>query len=337
MDLALLLVFSTPLALAAMGELVGQRSGVINIGLEGMMLIAAFIGVYVAKSTGSIPLAFLVPAAAGAVLGLLSGFFTVELGADQVVVGTAINFLALGATGLAFRSTYGTSGQLLDVTAMTKFGGIDGMVVLMLALIPVVGFAIYRTNWGLVLRASGDYPKAVEVAGFSVARVRLQAVAIGGAFAGLAGAYLSLGVANSFAEGMTAGRGFVAIALVTFGRWRPLYVTLAALLIGYCQSLKFSLQESGVPGYVIVALLVMSAFAVLAVVLARRVHSRNSAWILLFGGLAIVAALNLPKTVAVPSQLWLALPYVVALIVLIFVGKGTVAPGALGIAYKRER
>ncbi len=337
MDLALLLVFSTPLALAAMGELVGQRSGVINIGLEGMMLIAAFLGVYVAKSTGSIPLAFLVPAIAGAALGLVSGFFTVRLGADQVVVGTAINFLALGATGLAYRSIYGTSGQLLDVAAMTKFWGIDGMVVLMLLLIPIIGFAIYRTNWGLVLRAAGDYPKAAEAAGYSVSRIRMQAVVIGGVFAGLAGAYLSLGVANSFAEGMTAGRGFVAIALVTFGRWRPLYVTLAALLIGYCQSLKFSLQESGVPAFVIVALLILSAIAVLGVVLARRVHYRNAAWILVFGGLAVSALLNLPKTVAVPSQLWLALPYVVALAVLIVVGKGTVAPGALGIAYKRER
>lgn len=288
-----LLVFSAPLILAALGELIGQRGGVINIGLEGMMLIGAFVGVLVADRTGSLMLAFGLAAASGTALGLLSGWFTVRLAADQVVVGTALNLMALGVTSLAFRASYGATGKLLNTPAVPKALGLDLGVWFMLAAIPLVGLLVYRTNWGLALRAAGGYPRAAEAAGFSVEKLRLQGVGLGGFFAGIAGAYLSLGVANSFAEGMTVGRGFLAIALVTFGRWRPAFIVLAGLLIGYCQSLKFSLQGT-------------------------QFH-------LGFGSFEI------------PSQLWLALPYVVALVVLVIVGKGTIAPGALGVPYKKER
>jgi len=289
MDPILLLVFSTPLILAALGEVVGQRAGVLNIGLEGMMLFGAFFGFLVTGRSGSLVEGFLVGSACGLALALLSSVFTVKLGADQVVVGTAINFLALGVTGLAFRRIYGQSGQLLSSPTLPKFFGLDAVVWLALVLIPLVWWCINRTNWGLTLRACGEYPKAVEAAGFAVPLIRIQALALGGALAGLAGAYLSLGVAGTFAEGMTAGRGFLAIALVTFGRWRPIWVALAAVLLGYVQSLQYSLQGKPILGVVI------------------------------------------------PSQLWLAMPYVIALLVLVLIGSGTVTPQALGRPYTKER
>lgn len=288
MDWAFLLIVSTPLILAAMGEVVGQRSGVLNIGLEGMMLTGSFTGFYLAERTNSLPIAFAGAVAVGLFLALVSGYFTVKLGADQVVVGTAINFFALGATGLAFRRVYGQAGQLDPIPAVPKVLGLDPIVLLAVALVPVAWWLIYRTRWGLALRACGEYPKAVEAAGFSVVKVRMVALAIGGALAGLAGAHLALGIAGSFAEGMTAGRGFLAIALVTFGRWQPVWAALAALLLGFTQSLQYSMQGNPILG------------------------------------------------VEVPSQLWLALPYVVALLVLVFVGTGTVTPNALGKPYEKE-
>ncbi len=288
MDWAFLLVVATPLILAALGEVIGQRSGVLNIGLEGMMLLGAFVGFVLASRTGSLALAFTASFGLGVLLSYVSAVFTVKLGADQVVVGTAVNFLALGVTGLGFRRIYGQSGQLLTSPDLPRILGLDPMVALALVLIPTVWFVLYRTKWGLALRACGEYPKAVEASGFSVHRIRIAALIIGGGLAGLAGAHLSLGVAGSFAEGMTAGRGFLAIALVTFGRWHPVWVALAALLLGYAQSLQYSLQ--GKP---------------------------------IFG-------------VQVASQLWLALPYVLALAVLVFVGSGTVTPKALGRPYEKE-
>ena len=287
MEFGFLLIVSTPLILAALGEVVGQKSGVLNIGLEGLMLFGAFFGFLIAGRTGSLSLAFGVALVVGVILALLSGYFTVKLGADQVVVGTAVNFLALGVTGLGYHRLYSSTGAKTP-PSLPQFLGIDVMVVLAILCIPLIWFLLMRTRWGLALRACGEYPKAVEAAGFSVSKVRLSALVFGGAVAGLAGAHLSLGVAGSFAEGMTAGRGFLAIALVTFGRWQPIWVTLAALLLGYTQSLQYSLQGKPVFG------------------------------------------------VQIPSQLWLALPYVLALLVLVFVGSGTVTPKALGRPYEKE-
>lgn len=289
MDLALLLLVSTPLVLASLGELIGQRSGLLNIGLEGMMLVGAFAGFAVAQQTGSPWLGVALATALGVGLNLLSGVFTVWLGSDQVVVGTAFNFLALGVTGLGFRRLYGQSGQLLSSPDLPRLAGLDVLVWLGLALIPLIWFLLQRTGWGLAARACGEYPSSVEAAGFRVHRIRFQALAVSGALAGLAGAHLSLGVAGTFAEGMTAGRGFLAIALVTFGRWRPVWVVLAGLLLGFAQSLQYSLQGKPVLG------------------------------------------------VQIPPQLWLALPYVLALLVLVFVGTRTVTPQALGQAYRRKR
>jgi len=337
-DVSLLLLFSTPLILAALGEIVGQRAGVLNIGLEGMMLFGAFFGFLVAGRNGSLIEAFAVGAGCGIGLALISSFFTVKLGADQVVVGTAINFLALGVTGLAFRRVYGQSGQLLSSPALPKFLGLDGVIWFALLSIPALWWIVNRTTWGLALRACGEYPKAVEAAGIAVPKIRIQALVIGGALAGLGGAYLSLGVAGTFAEGMTAGRGFLAIALVTFGRWRPGWVALAAILLGYAQSLQFSLQGRDISTsavLLVVALVGLTLFVM-------GIFSKGPAWLRWAGCIAPAVAIlskvaHFPRTFQVPSQLWLAMPYVLALAVLVLVGTGTVTPQALGQPYTKER
>jgi general nucleoside transport system permease protein len=202
------------------------------------------------------------------------------------VVGTAINLLAMGLTATLFRAQFGQSGQLVSVPKLPSWHGIDGAMALLLLAIPFVWFLLSRTAWGLAVRAAGEYPKAAEAAGFSVHRLRFSALLVGGILGGLGGAYLSVGIAGSFAENMTAGRGFVAIAMVTFGRWRPAWVFAAALLIGMAESMQYRFQTLG--------------------------------W-------------------KVPFQLMIALPYILALLVLVIVGKGTVAPKALGQSYRRER
>lgn len=286
MEWLILLQYAAPVALAALGETVVQRSGVINIGLEAGMLCGAFFGVLAAFLTNSPWIGLGAAVLAGVIANSLFAWFTVYLGSDQVVVGTAINLFALGLTGTLYRAKFSTSTQALSVPKVPGWNGIDAVTILMLAAIPALWWILNRTAWGLAVRACGEYPKAAEAAGFSVNRLRLIALVIGGVFAGLAGGYLSIGIAGSFTENMTGGRGFVAIAMVTFGRWRPPYVFLAALLIGFAESLQFRFQALGSK---------------------------------------------------VPFQLMIALPYLVALIVLIFVGKGTVAPASLGMAYRREK
>jgi simple sugar transport system permease protein len=203
------------------------------------------------------------------------------------VVGTAINLLALGVTGTLFRAQFGQSGQLLSVPTVPRIGetGLDAVILVTIVAAIAWSWALRVSAWGLVVRAVGEFPKAVEAAGFSVPQLRTQGLAISGLFGGLGGAYLALGIAGSFAENMVAGRGFLAIAMVTFGRWKPVWVLVGTLLIGGAESLQFALQARGV---------------------------------------------------AVPYQLMIALPYVVALVVLVAVGRGVRPPEALGIPYRRE-
>lgn len=268
MDVASLLVYAAPVALAAIGETVVEKAGVINIGIEGSMLAGAFFGMLGSFLTHSPWIGLATGISAGAILALLGGWFTVNLGADQVVVGTAVNLFALGLTGTLYRARFGESEQLLTVVRVPNYHGIDAVIVAMILSVPVVWFLLNRTGWGLAVRAVGEYPAAAEAAGYSVARLKLGALLVGGVFAGLAGAYLSVGIAGSFAENMSAGRGFVAIAMVTFGRWKPQVVFLAALLIGYAESLQFALQASGrhIPYQLLLAMPYALALLVLAVV-----------------------------------------------------------------------
>jgi simple sugar transport system permease protein len=282
-----LLRFGAPVGLASLGETVGQRTGLINIGLEGQMLAGAYAGVAASLATGSPWAGLLAGVGASLVVGLAQGLFVVRLALDQVVVGTAVNLVALGTTSTLFRAQFGSSGQLVSVPALPRFGpGLDAVVLSLAVLVALAAWALSRTKFGLVARACGERPQAAEAAGFSVRRVRWWGVAASGALAGLAGAYLSVGVAGSFAENMTAGRGFVAIAMVTFGRWRPWGVFGASVLVGGLEALQFELQARGV---------------------------------------------------ALPHQALTALPYLVALGVLVAFGKGVAAPAALGRPFERAR
>ena len=285
MEFLPLLQYSAPVALAAMGEVVTQKGGIINIGLEGSMLVASFFAMLACYTTHSPWIGLSAGILAALVITIIFGVFTIYLAADQVVVGTAINLLALGVTGTLFRSKFGQSGQLLSIPKINGLHGVDPLMVFMLLSVPALWLILRKTAWGLAVRACGEYPKSVDAAGFSVSRLRLQSLLVGGLYAGLSGSYLTLVVTGSFAENMTAGRGFVAIAMVTFGRWKPQFAFLAALLIGAAESLQYKFQTYG--------------------------------W-------------------KVPFQLMIALPYVVALVVLVIVGRGAASPGALGQPYRKE-
>jgi len=264
--------FATPLVFAALGETVGQRAGLVNIGLEGLMLTAAYAAAITAMAAGpvaGIAVGILVALA----LATLQNLFVIDGGHDQVVVGTALNLLALGLTNTAFRQRFGASGELIRVTTLPTFAGaFDAIVVLGLVAALALGYLLHRTKWGLAARAAGEYPPALEAGGQSVRRIRWQASLIAAAFAGVAGAYLAVGVAGSFAEGMTSGRGFVAIAMVTFGRWKPVWVYAASLFVGLTDLLQYALQgRSGVPFQFLVALPYVAALAVL-VVMGKGAH-----------------------------------------------------------------
>ncbi len=263
-----IVMFATPTALAAVGETLGQRSGVLNIGLEGTMLSAAFAASMVALWSGSPWLGLAVGAGAGLLLAAMVGLLCIQRQADQVVVGTAVNLLALGLTGAWFRSLFGQSGKLFTVPSLPKLGGWDILSVAAPLLAVLAFLLLTRTYWGLTLRASGENPVAVEASGRSVARYRWYGLLASGGLAGLGGAHLALVVSGTFAENMTSGRGFVALAMVTFGRWSPLGAYAACLLIGYLESLQFSLQAvgKGVPQELLLALPYAASLLALAFV-----------------------------------------------------------------------
>ncbi|MCW5943646.1 MAG: ABC transporter permease [Fimbriimonadaceae bacterium] len=285
-EFATILSYAAPVALAAIGETVVERSGVIHIGIEGGMLAGAFFAMLTTYATGSPWLGIGVGVVVGVLLALLSAVFCVTLLADQVVIGTAVNLLAIGLTRTLFALRFGASGQLLSVEKIPSMNGLDAVTIGTVILAVLVHLALTRTGWGLATRSAGEFPEATEAAGYSVAKLRYGALAFGGALAGLGGAYLSLGIAGSFADNMTAGRGFVAIAMVTFGRWKPVWALLASLLIGWVDSLQFTFQTKG--------------------------------W-------------------DAPFQLFVALPYLVALLVLAGVGRGANAPAALATPFRRSR
>ena len=226
---------AAPLLLAALGELVIERAGLINVGIEGTMLTGAFAGFVVAVASGSALAGVAAAAAAGLGVGALFAAFAVVGRIDQIVVGTALNLLALGATGAASRALYAgapPSAPTLGALAAGPLAELPWLGALFFAQTPfvcagwllalAVGIALARTRAGLRLRAVGESARAADAEGVDVPRVRVAAVLIGSALAGLAGAALSLAQSDSFTEGMTAGRGFIALAIVIFGRWSAL-------------------------------------------------------------------------------------------------------------------
>jgi len=244
---------ATPLGFAALGGLFSERSGVINIGLEGMMLISAFAGVAGANATGSTVLGLLVAMAVGLLFGLIHAVASVTFEADQIISGIAINLLALGGTGLLMVLFFGSGGTspridpfssieiplLSDIPVIGAAFNQSILVYLLYALVPLSWWVLYRSRFGLRLRAVGEVPEAVDTAGVSVFRLRYIGVSLSGVLAGLGGAFLSMSLLSAFTEGMTNGRGFIALAALIFGRWNPIGAFGAALLFGFAQAVVF--------------------------------------------------------------------------------------------------
>ncbi len=257
--LASTLRFAAPLAFAAMGGIFSERSGIVNIGLEGMMLAGAFFGIVVVAETGQWELGLLGAMAAGGVLAALHAGVAIHLQGDQIISGFAINLLALGVTGYLFRSLYGRQGtpeleeripnvHLPLIEDIPFFGDLLGdlslMIWLMFAVVIVSFIVLFKTPIGLRIRSVGEHPKAADTVGISVYKVRYAAVILSGVLAALGGAYLSFGFGNAFNENMTVGRGYIALAAVIFGNWRPFGAFGACLLFGFSSALALRLQGS---------------------------------------------------------------------------------------------
>jgi general nucleoside transport system permease protein len=249
---AAMLRYATPLAFAAMGGLFSERSGVVNIGLEGMMLSGAFFGILGADKLNSWALGLLCAALAGGGFALVHAFFAIHLRADQIVGGFAINFLALGITGYLFIDIYGGEGTPPDISEIPDvhlsflsdwyfIGPVLGQLNLMiwLAALTIVAtwLVMFKTPIGLRIRAVGEHPRAADTVGISVYKIRYASVVLSGILTALGGAYLSIGFVNSFNQNMTAGRGYIALAAVIFGNWRPWGAAAAALLFGFSSAL----------------------------------------------------------------------------------------------------
>jgi general nucleoside transport system permease protein len=291
---------ATPIMLAALGELMVEESGIINVGIEGAMLAGAFFALAATYFSGSIALGLGAGMASAIALDAIFALLVVNLATNQVVTGTALNILALGVTGVFYRKMFGETGQAFMVTPVSKIplgplaripvlGPVlfdqNALVYFTLTLIPIFWYVISRTRYGLRLRAAGERPEAADALGLGVFRIRWQALLAAGALTGLAGAYLTLAYANTFVENISAGRGFVALSVVILGRWNPWGLAAASVLFGAAMALQFGLQALGT---------------------------------------------------VVPYQLFLALPYALTLVVLAGVGGQASAPSALGEPYRRQ-
>ncbi len=258
--LAATLRYATPLTYGALGGLMSERSGVVNIALEGMMLMGAFFGIWGSVTTGSWELGLLIAMGAGGLTAFIYGIFAIHFRADQIVGGTAVNFLALGITGYFYVQIYGANGtpdlsnaeSIPDVHLHFLGNGFVGQVVgqlnlmiwLVFALLFVVYFVVFRTSVGLRLRAVGEHPRAADTVGIDVYRTRYICVTLSGMLAAMGGAYLSIGFVHSFDENLTAGRGFIALAALIFGKWRPFGAFGAACLFGFSTALAYAIPSA---------------------------------------------------------------------------------------------
>ena len=296
---ASMVTMAVPLLLAALGELIAERAGVINIGLEGLILVGAFAALLAATFTGSPALGTCAALLSGALLGAGFAFFVVQRNANQVVAGTALNLFALGITGVAYRAIFGVTGTALTIpgTSALAIPLLDRLPIVGpaffnqtllayagFALVPCVALFLSRTIPGLKLRMVGENPYAAETQGVSVVRVRTAALVACGALAAAGGAHLALAYARTFVEGMSAGRGFIALAIVIVGRRSAAGVLAAALFFGFATALQFHFQALGLD---------------------------------------------------VPFQLFLLLPYAMTLAVLAGFAGRVSAPAALGQPYER--
>ena len=230
----------TSLLYATLGEMVGQRAGVVNLGLEGNMLIGAAVGFAATFLTGSPYLGIAAAALAGLVGNLLFAYIVIERRANQLAAGLTLLFLGFGASALIGRPFIGAI-----ITGLPRFGGFNSLVWLAVPTALLLCWLLFRTRWGLALRAVGEDPAVVFAAGRRPDLLQYEALAVGGLLGGIGGAHLSVALTLSWDEGMTAGRGFIAIALVIFAKWNPLWAVIGALIFGGAEALQLSLQAGG--------------------------------------------------------------------------------------------
>lgn len=274
----------TPLMLAALGLLINEKSGVINLGSEGMMLVAAALGFAIAVQTGNTALGFVGGAVAGALMAGLFAWLVVWMGANQIACGLALSLFGVGLSasiGLPYvGATIQASTWSIPLLGDIPFVGTalfqhHPMVYGALALSVLLSVFLYRTRAGLVLRSVGESPESAHALGYPVRRIRLAALLFGGACCGLAGAFMSLVYTPMWVEGMVAGRGWIALALTPFATWRPLRVLIGAYLFGGITILTFHMQALGVP----IASQLLSMLPYLATILVLVLISRNVDWI----------------------------------------------------------
>lgn len=282
------LVMTTPVLLAALGGLVNRVAGLVNIGLDAMMLVGALVGLLVSAGTGSWPLALLAAAAASALTGLAMGLVVTRLDANEIIVGLGFNVAVAGLVRFSLKAGYGTSGTLsLPGVAMLPrlaipgirdvpllgavLSGHDPLTWAAWLLVPATAWMLHRTRLGLRLRAAGAAPQAVRSLGLDPLSLRDGATAFAGLLAGLAGADLSIGIVGLFSEGITGGRGFIALAAFYFGRNRPWTTALGALLFGVFDAVQIRLQGRGVPAELVATIPYLMVVVVLTgLALARR-------------------------------------------------------------------
>ena len=254
----LALVYATPLTFAAIGGMFSERSGVVNIGLEGMMLMGAFFGAWGADRTGSWVGGLVIGMVSGGLLALIHAYFSIHLRADQIVSGTAVIFLAYGITGFVYNDIYGDEGTPGNLSAVPdvkldwlgsipphelgnflqeSFGQANLLTYIALGVVIVSYIVMFKTPIGLRIRSVGEHPRAADTVGINVYAVRYASVVVSGILAALGGVYLAIGFNHSFTEKMTAGYGFIALAALIFGNWRPFGAMAAALLFGFSTAL----------------------------------------------------------------------------------------------------
>ena len=288
---------ATPLVLGTLGVLLCERAGVLNLGIEGIMVAGAFAGWLTVHAGGSLWLGVGVAAAVGAGFGLLHGWLTVVLSLSQHVAGLGITLFASSLASYAYRVSFPKVDSPPTIVPFAEMSWLPlpvlnaqtPLTLLALLLVPLVGYGLYRTPAGLALRAVGENPAAAEGQGIDVVRVRIAAVAAGSALMGVAGAFLTLAAFNAFYFNMVNGRGWICVALVVFASWRPGKALLGALLFGLFDALQLRLQQSG-------------------------------------GGLF---------GIAVPYQVYLMLPYLLSIVALVLVARRAAYPQALMKAYRK--
>lgn len=363
---------ATPLLLVCLAGLFSERAGIFDIGLEGKLLAAAFVSAAFAAITGSVWLGLLAGVLASILLSLLHGLASITLRGDQIISGVAINFLAAGLTVVIAQDLFGQGGRTPPLKSGGRFeplnfpwsisskemsdagplmqlysellSGHSLLVYLALLTVPLSWFVLYKTRFGLRLRAVGENPAAVDTAGISVVGLRYGAVVIGGILCGIAGAYIATSLQANFTKDMSAGRGFIALAALIFAKWRPWYALGACLLFGFFFAVDNRFQNILMPAWALSSFLIFISIVLFSYVLKKDYLDK-----VVLGGLALGIAIislmvissvwtsGISSHVKIPVVFIQSLPYVLTVVVLAgFVGRA-IPPKAGGQPYVKER